>query len=249
MTDPKKTWYQKWFNEDYLKLYADHDEQEAEKHIAFIIDKFALKDDWKILDLGCGTGRHSIALAKRGFHVVGIDQSPTMIKEANHKISKTNLPVRFEMADVRHVKLDQFNLVISLFTSFGYEENERENANILKVIYQHLLPNGYLFLDFLNPKGVLRSLKPLEEKWIDGERVIIKKEIIKDVVIKTIYFPGRTYQEKVKLYTRDILEKMLTDQHFKILHVWNDYEGNPWKEDGDRQLFACQVASKISTYT
>jgi len=92
----------------------------------------------------------------------------------------------------------------------------------------------------LHPHQVKRDLISEKEIDVGDETVVIKKRIEGDIVIKNIIFPGRAYEEKVKLYSRSDIEKMLDENQLKVLNVWNDYEGNPWKEEGDRQLFRCQ---------
>lgn len=75
---------------------------------------------------------------------------------------------------------------------------------------------------------------------VKGEPVVIKRRIEEGVVIKEIYFPGRSYCEKVKLYSKEQIVEMLNNANLYVENVWNDYEGNPWLEEGNRQLFVCK---------
>ena len=235
-----RPWFTKWFNEDYVNLYSNRDNKEAEKHIDFIIRSLDLSGAERILDLGCGNGRHSLAFAKKGFDVVGIDLSETLIAQA--KRDNNNAKARFIVADIFALpEIGVFDLVINLFTSFGYFKEDSDNSKLLKIAHNHLVDKGKFFLDYLHPSQVIREMVPEVVKEIAGEKVVITKNIEGDRIVKTIVFPGRTYQEKVKMYDRGKIESFLNSSGFEIQAVWNDYKGNPWKEEGDRQLFFCRA--------
>lgn len=231
-------WYTCWFNKDYMKLYAYRDQIQADQEVSFIISALQLKGNERILDLGCGTGRHSLSLAAKGYDVVGVDISKPLIDEAKKKLEGLN--PRFVVADIFELPdLGQFDLVLNLFTSFGYFKDDKDNLKMLKIARSCLKPNGKFILDYLHPREVLTNLIPRVEQTIAGEKVVITKEILGDRVIKSIEFPGRRYQEKVKLYDRNQIELFLRAAGFAVVQVWNDYLGNPWKIDGDRQIFLC----------
>lgn len=243
MVDKELHWFHHWFNRDYLKLYSHRDPKEALGHVDFLTRSIDLRGDEKILDLGCGMGRHSIELAKKGFEVVGVDLSSYLIKKGQKELENfPNVKAKLIVGDMFHiVDMEPFDVVINMFTSFGYFPDDGENARVFEVVKNQLKPGGKFFLDYLHPFQVIRDLKDFEDKVLDGEKIEISRRIEGDRVIKTIVFsdPERKYQEKVKLYTRDQIEGMLSAYSLKVLDVWNDYEGNPWREDGDRQLFYC----------
>jgi len=236
-------WYYHWFNEDYLKFYAHRDAKEAEQQVDFIIKALRLSGNERILDVGCGWGRHALALAQRHWHVVAIDQSPFLIRTAKEAASSTpNLPVKFQIADIRNFKDDHlFDVVLNLFTSFGYFDDDDENFAIIGNMRAQLVVEGLLVLDYLHPDAVRSGLIPYEEQSIDDVSIKIYRTIEDDSIIKTIVFPHQQYQERVKLYSRDRLEVMFTEQGCKVVEVWNDYQGNPWKTHGDRQIFHCRA--------
>jgi 2-polyprenyl-3-methyl-5-hydroxy-6-metoxy-1,4-benzoquinol methylase len=242
MKTENQQWFEQWFNEDYLKLYAYRDQAEADLHVAFILRVLKPRQGARFLDLGCGVGRHSLALAKQGMQVTGIDQSPTLIQEAQNQLKKQNLPVEFILGDMLHLnELGQYDHAINLFTSFGYFEDDLYNQKVLSGVKNCLNPQGDFILDYLHPDQVRRSLVAVENRVIGNEHIEISKKIENHTVIKTIKFPTKTYQERVKLYTRTEIEKMLTLAGFNLIEIWNDYEGHPWNPHGDRQIFHCKA--------
>lgn len=243
MNQKNTPWYRNWFNEDYLKLYAHRTLEEAKQQVEFLEKALELKGDEKILDLGCGMGRHSIAFAIKGYTVTGVDASEYLIKQAKHKLAENpTLPVTFIHADIKESPpIGTFDLIISMFTSFGYFDEDKDNQEILSIVRKHLNPGGQFFLDYLHPFHVKKTLKPYEKKTVEGESVEIKIKIENDMAIKNITFPERRYQERVKLYARNQIQRMLQAVGFVTVDVWNDYQGNPWRPDGERQLFRVKI--------
>lgn len=238
-------WPEDWFNKDYLKLYDYRNSQEAKKQVDFLVKALGLSGKERVLDLCCGAGRHSIEFAMRGFEVLGVDSSSDLIKEGWHQLEKLpELPVKFKVKDIRNLKnIGEFDLVISMFTSFfGYFADDLQNAELFDIARQHLPKDGQFFLDYLHPSKVKRDFKKFEERIVDGEKVIIQKAFLNDnIIVRTIKFPDKTYEERVKLYEREEIEEMIMQRRFCIEHIWNDFDWNPWRPDGDRQLFHCRA--------
>ena len=118
-------WFEDWFDSKYYHiLYKHRDYQEAQSFIDKLVDYLQLNEEQKILDLACGKGRHSIYLNKKGLDVMGVDLSPESIKHASQF---ENPKLKFEVCDMRDVvKPDYFDIVLNLFTSFGYFEDEAD---------------------------------------------------------------------------------------------------------------------------
>lgn len=233
-------WFKEWFNEDYLHLYAHRSLEEAKEQVDAIERLLNLHGTEHVLDLACGTGRHSVAFGMKGYQVIGIDLSETLIKKARQRLEDKNLPVKFHVADMFQLPdIGSFDLVVNLFTSFGYFQEDERNQQVFDVVCRRLVPNGAFFLDYLHPHHVRQSLIEHEELIVKGEQVSIQRKIKGNIIEKQIHFPGRSYCERVKLYSKDQIIGMLQKSNLQIEQVWNDYKGNPWKEEGDRQLFYC----------
>lgn len=105
-----------------------------------------------ILDIGCGTGRHTIELTKRGYTVVGIDLSVSQLERARQKASVDNLPIRFEKHDARNLPFRQeFDFAIMLCEGgFSLMETDEMNYQILRNAANALKPKGRLIFTTLN---------------------------------------------------------------------------------------------------
>ena len=120
-----------------------------------------------ILDLGCGTGNHSLPLADRGYDVLGVDRSPCMLEQAQAKAearadgSKTP---RFVRSDLRELELDAtFDAVLFMFAVLGYQLDNADVLTALRTARRHVRLGGLLIFDVWYGPAVL-SLRP-------GERV------------------------------------------------------------------------------
>jgi SAM-dependent methyltransferase len=168
--NPSKSnaWYKKWFNtQEYLDLYKHRDDKDASKIIHLLFKNIKLKKGSKVLDLACGNGRHSVLFAKKGYSVTGIDLSEYLIGMANKKrrtdYSKYRHLLNFETGDMRRIEhSDEFDLVVNLFTSFGYFSRGKENEMVISGIAKALKRGGYFLFDFLNRDFLINNLVPLD---------------------------------------------------------------------------------------
>jgi 2-polyprenyl-3-methyl-5-hydroxy-6-metoxy-1,4-benzoquinol methylase len=167
-----KQWYEELFTN-----YADKYENEVYTQgtlgeVDFIEKEINYDKNCKILDIGCGTGRHDIELAKRGYNVTGIDLSESMLAKAREKAEKAGVNLNLQLADARKLQFeDQFDLVIMLCEgAFSLMETDEMNFEILKNAAKALKKNGKLIFTTLNGLYPLfHSVKEfMDENMVDG---------------------------------------------------------------------------------
>jgi len=145
-------WYEELF-QNYAKKYDDESFTKGTiGEVDFIEKEIDYNKSFRILDIGCGTGRHSIELAKRGYNVVGIDLSESMLKRAKEKARNENAKVDFIQADARHLNFNnKFDLAIMLCEgAFPLMETDEMNYAILENAANALKQNGKLIFTTLN---------------------------------------------------------------------------------------------------
>lgn len=147
-----KQWYEELFNNYALKYDRESFVRGTSGECDFIEREINYNKAAQILDLGCGTGRHSIELAKRGYQVTGIDLSESQLTRAKQKASAQNLSINFARQDARKLNFfAEFDLVIMLCEgAFPLMETDEMNWQILRNASNALKPNGKLIFTTLN---------------------------------------------------------------------------------------------------
>jgi cyclopropane fatty-acyl-phospholipid synthase-like methyltransferase len=239
-----KEWFNDWFNSsEYLEVYKHRNEKDAENHIKFILSNIKLERKSKILDMACGAGRHSILLAKQGFNVTGIDLSENLLSEAKKNASEEKLTIKFIKSDIREFNTeDRFNLILNLFTSFGYFNKEEDNFLVLQKAFEFLEKSGFFILDFFNKNYLLKNLIPLTEEIQEDKKIIQKRFIRKGRVEKIIEIftneDKKEFSESVKLYSNQELVNMLLEIGFEVVSLFGDFDGSVFDIDNSPRFIA-----------
>ncbi len=230
-------WYEKSFGKDYLRVYSHRNDELARKEVDTIIKVLDIKKDEYIMDLCCGSGRHSISLAQLGYRVLGVDLSEYLLKIARARSQRIEKGwVEFKRHDMRSLPYRQlFDVALNLFTSFGYFEDDRDNYRVIMEIGKVLKNNGRVLLDFLNPYHVRKNIVPFSHKTVDGlfvkeSRWIENNTVNKKIIIGDKY-QWETYMERVKLYTLDDFKAMFRAAGLKITNVYGSYSLEGYHRD------------------
>ena len=147
-----KQWYETLF-EDYGKKYDNENfSQGTIGECDFIEKEINYNKSLRIIDIGCGTGRHSIEFTKRGYKVIGIDLSESLLERAKEKVKARNLQIDFQKHDARNLPFrNEFDLVIMLCEgAFPLMETDEMNYEILKNVAKSLKNHGKLIFTTLN---------------------------------------------------------------------------------------------------
>ncbi|MGC5325094.1 class I SAM-dependent methyltransferase [Brevibacillus sp. SYSU BS000544] len=240
MTD---AWFEQSFREDYLLVYQHRDENSADQEIANLLNRLPIKPSGRVLDLCCGSGRHSRAFARRGYEVVGVDLSPVLLELAIEQNTYDNAV--FYQHDMRTIPFEnEFDIVVNLFTSFGYFSTNEENEQVISNMAKALKTGGEVLIDYLNPAYVKANLVPESEREMDGLYIQEKRWIENGCVKKRITVTDaennqpREYMEQVRLYELNEMQTMLTKAGFRHIQVYGDYLFQPYKgQESPRMIF------------
>ncbi len=159
----KKKWYETLF-ENYGEKYDNECfAQGTTGECDFIEKEINFKKELKIIDIGCGTGRHSIELSKRGYSMTGIDLSESLLEKAREKAGKSNVQIDFLKHDARNLPFDkQFDVAIMMCEGgFPLMETDEMNYEILKNVSKSLKENAKFIFTTLN--GLFPVFNSIEE--------------------------------------------------------------------------------------
>ena len=228
----KSEWFKDWFNtQEYLTVYQQHNESDAEVHIKLILENVEIPSHAKILDMACGAGRHAIILSRKNFHLTAVDLSENLISIAEQSAQNENLKINFVQSDIRKYETeDKFDLILNIFTSFGYFESDKENFAILQKAYDLLVEDGFFVLDFFNSHFLQQNLVEFSEENLGGAEIhqyrkIKDKRVTKKIVI-TKNGILNTYAESVRMFTKDELVNAIQNIGFDIYRTFGDFLGN-----------------------
>jgi SAM-dependent methyltransferase len=240
-------WFATWFNSPYYHtLYKDRDLQEAETFVDALVSYLDLPRGAHALDLACGKGRHSLHLRQKGFNVIGLDLSEASIAEA--KLSEQD-GLEFYEHDMRSLYWHEyFDLVVNLFTSFGYFHNKEDDQQTISSVADSLKQGGLFVLDFMNATKVKANLVAYEEKTIDNIRFEITRAVEKGVIIKRIHvIDGDVeldFEEQVDALELSDFETYLSTAGLELVSTFGNYQLEPFNEQTSNRLIL--IAQKIT---
>ncbi|TVR79302.1 MAG: class I SAM-dependent methyltransferase [Chitinophagaceae bacterium] len=227
-------WFKDWFDSPYYHLlYKHRDEKEAGYFLENLLTYLNPKKDTYFVDMACGNGRHAHFISEKNYRITGLDLSANNIKiaKAETKSDRADFLIH-DMRDPFPVK--NVDVILNLFTSYGYFENEEVHLNILKNVHDALSENGTFLLDFLNIHLLEKNLVSEEEKIIEDVHFHIQRKIENQWITKTIHFEvdgkPRHFQENVYGFTKKELLNLFEKAGFKILDLFGDYSLNPFEK-------------------
>lgn len=224
---PERNWFKEWFNSPYYHLlYKDRDDREATSFIEHLIKYLDPPGGATMLDVACGKGRHSKAMAEMGYDVTGIDLSFESINEA---LQFKDHNLHFFQHDMRlPFWINYFDYAFNFFTSFGYFKTKREHNNSIRTIAQSLKLGGTFVMDYLNVHYAEDNLEKISSKTVDGVKFFVTKWQDGDHFFKQIQIEDKgTFKhlstEKVAKFTLGDLTEMFAYQGLQIQEVFGDY--------------------------
>ena len=211
-----KQWYESLF-ENYGKKYDNENfTQGTIGECDFIEKEIDFNKSLKIIDIGCGTGRHSIELAKRGYKVTGIDLSESQLARAKEKAKAQNLQIDFQKHDARNLTFkNEYDLAIILCEgAFSLMETDEMNYEILRNATNSLKAAGKLIFTTLN--GLFPLFHSVEE------------------------FGASTTEEGNATYSKNTFD-LMTFRDFNITTVEDDFGNKKELECNERYYVPSEI--------
>lgn len=162
-------WFETAFDTDYLTVYGQFEQEPIwQMDCDFLMRQLRLEPGEAVLDLCCGSGRHSIELARRGMKMTGLDLSPSLIEHAQRRAAERGVEVTWLCEDARDLDAHEtFDAVFNYLTSFGYHD-QAGNEEILRRVYRALKPGGRFLIEKINTVWLLGNFVKTERRVYDG---------------------------------------------------------------------------------
>jgi SAM-dependent methyltransferase len=232
MVGPDPDWWRTWFGPSYLALYDATLAERTPVEIDRLEALLQLRPPRRILDLPCGQGRHAIELARRGYDVTGMDISPFLIEVARGRARAGGVEVQWLTGDMREPIPDaRFDLVLNLFTSFGYFDEDDDDQRVLAAAASMLTPGGRFVLEVINGERVMANFE--ERGWFTvGKSAVMEARRLdrpsqRMVVERTVSTPPETETSvhTLRLYTGPQLEAAMRKAGFRRVELRGDWGG------------------------
>ena len=219
----------------YNAFYKDKDYKSEAETVDKLLKRYGSRIN-RVINFGCGTGKHDMELVKLGYQCKGIDMSPLMIEIARQNSDSEGSRIAFEVADVRNYETDQkYDAVISLFHVMSYQNTNEDIVQAFRSARASLNDNanGCFVFDVWYGPGVLSDRPCVRVKEIeDKENHLIRiarpvmhdKENVVDVNYEVLIMNKKTGQvqtinevHKMRYYFRPELELLLRDAGVQLL--------------------------------
>jgi 2-polyprenyl-3-methyl-5-hydroxy-6-metoxy-1,4-benzoquinol methylase len=206
--------------------------------------KLAQPNGKVVLDLCCGPGRCAIALAHKGYQVTGVDRTLFLLHKARARARSSKVKIEWVQQDMRDfVRKGAYDLVLSMFTSFGYFDNKQEDFLVLQNMFTSLKSGGVCLIDVVGKEWLAKVLQPTRSELMpDGSMLIQRHEIFDDwtrirnewIVLRG----GRAKRFKFHhtIYSGQELRDRLAQAGFREIRLYGNLDGQAYDLNAQRLI-------------
>ncbi len=231
-------WWEELYDDMRMReMFEKIPKGRTEAQVDFVEKVCNLEKGAKILDLGCGWGRHSIELAKRGYEVTGLEINPSYIKEAKKRASSAGVKIDFVEKDMRKITFsEEFDAIILLWNSFGYF-SDKENEKLIKSIYKALKEEGHFVLEIINRDWIVRHFTPKNWQKLNDIYILEDRKFVLDesrVKGKITYIQENKKMERItnfRFYSYHEIRAILKSTGFRKTQGYGSLEETPIELD------------------
>lgn len=246
MTDP---WWTSYFDAGYLREYEPlFDLREDRAQVARLVELLALPAGSRVLDLACGQGRHAHLLAEAGFRVDGYDLSRELLTRARRR--GTGRTLRYTRGDMRSLPArwtGRFDAVVNLFTSFGFFDDPRDDAQVLRECARVLVPGGVMIWQGGSRDGVMARFLA-RDGWETSDGTIVVQDRSFDplagrlTIRSTWQTSGGTEhrEHRIRLYTATRMAELMLEAGLVVEQAWDSFADRPLSRRSSEMLLVAR---------
>jgi SAM-dependent methyltransferase len=222
-------------------VFTERRAELAWEQVTQIVEMLGLAEGARVLDLPCGNGRHSLALAERGFEVTGVDRTERYIETARSEAAKRGLQAKFLTGDMRDFREPgQYDAVLNLFGSFGYFEDPADDLKVLKNTFASLRPGGQVLIETAGKEIVARDFQARD--WAEvGDALLLMDRAVgghwERIESRYIVIRGGErfeHQVSIRSYSAAELSSLFLSAGFKDVRIYGSLEGIAYNQNAQR---------------
>lgn len=227
----------------YDTFYSSKKYEDEVKLIQSVIRKYKIKGK-RILEVGCGTGSHTVILKRKGFSIVGLDLNREMLEIARKKVKG----VKFVQGNMQNFNLKkEFDIVLCLFSTIHYNTTYAQLEKTLRNFYKHLRKGGLLIFDMGFNKERLKpgyfTAQTAEEDSISIARVgktIKTSNTQGKIIFAYVLLKGDKPKffndiHKIGIFETLKVKKLIQDMGFRV-HIYEDYKNKKWTKKSKKYV-------------
>lgn len=238
-------WTEEYFERGYAQrwgLRAPTDQVRLEA--GGLWDLLGLTAASRVIDVGCGHGRHALALAERRADVVGVDSAVALLARARDLSTELRIPVRWIRGDMRRLPLRSACAGAAiLMDAFGFFDTEEEHDAVLREAARVLASGGRLALKVVNGGFVIADFRDSAREERDGVVVAISNTLTltPPLLTQRISVSGSRgrgeYERRQRLYRAEELRRALTRAGFDVVGVFASADGTAFEPDASPTIW------------
>ena len=241
----KKEWFDddSFWQELYPFMFPDHRFAETPAEIEKVLT-LTNPGGKSALDLCCGPGRCSVALAQAGFSVTGVDRTKFFLQKARLMARAAKTKIEWVEMDMRDfVRADAFDLVLSMFTSFGYFDDKNEDLNVLRNIFTSLRSGGVFLIEMMGKENLAKIYQPTTSDLLpDGTKLVQRHEVFDDwtrvrnewILIRK--GRAKTFKFHNTIYSGQELRGLMEVAGFTDIRLYGNLDGDEYGPDALRLI-------------
>ncbi len=222
--------------------------ERTQREIDFLVDALALAPNARVLDVGCGFGRHTIELGRLNYRALGIDPAAAMIEAARARAVEAGVEVEFQqVAGEEFAIAGQFDAALCLFTTLGQvaADSRADNRGLLAAVANALKADGLFALELPQKQRTLDALKASDRFGNDRNYTEVQRSYDAAADLVTEQFQivtpsnAQTYRLRYRLYSQEDVTTMLTAAGLRIVQRYAGYAKAELTEDSSTMLLIC----------
>ncbi|MFH1686185.1 MAG: class I SAM-dependent methyltransferase [bacterium] len=244
-----------WFESDEFwevsepVLFPPERIEAAPDEVAQILNLTTTTPKSAVLDLCCGVGRHSVALAGAGMNVTAVDLTDRHLARTEAAARDKGLAIEIVKSDMRQFcRPEAYDLIVNLFTSFGYFEREEDDRLVATNMFRSLRSGGKAVIDIISKERLAKIFLP--NNWSeldDGTLLLEERRATQDwgwMENRWIFIKGTQRHDLRfghRLYSAVELKKLMLAAGFSSVQAFGSLEGAPFDHESKRLIIvACK---------
>jgi SAM-dependent methyltransferase len=247
-------WTEDYFERGYAQRWGLHPpSDQVRQEVSGLWALLRMTGGCRAIDIGCGHGRHALALTTLGAEVIGVDTAIALLNRARSLAAHTHTQIRLVRGDMRHLPIQSSCASAAIIMdAFGFFDSDKEHDGVLREAARVLTANGRLVMKIVNGGAVIDDFRPTDQQERDGIVVTIDRSLTLEPARMTerLRVTGSRgngeYERRQRLYRVEELGAALERSGFDVVDVFATPDGTPFEPDLSATMwFVCQVSARV----